>query len=96
MNAYITYCIPHVLNARVSLRTKNPRRPQCGRSGYKPVSPCKVLAARHVHEMGPATSTHFTRVVHVILMLVLHQYDVYYAGKMRGRRGHHFVDVAGT
>ena len=75
----------HVLNARVSLRTKSPRRPQWGRRGYKPVSPCKVLAARYVHKMGPATSTHFTRVVHVlILMLVLHQSDVNF-----------FVDVAG-
>ena len=35
--------------------------------------------------MGPATSTHFTRVVHVILMLVLHQSDVNF-----------FVDVAGS
>ena len=78
-------CNTHVLNARVSLRTKSPRRPQWGRRGYKPVSPCKVLAARYVHKMGPATSTHFTRVVHVILMLVLHQSDVNF-----------FVDVAGS
>ena len=77
--------IPHVLNARVSLRTKNPRRPQWGRRGYNPVSPCKVLAIRDVHKLGPATSTHFTRVVHVILMLVLHQSDVNF-----------FVDVAGS
>ena len=75
----------HVLNARVSLRTKNPRIPQWGLRGYKPVSPCKVLLTRYVHKMGPATSTHFTRVVHVILMLVLHQSDVNF-----------FVDVAGS
>ena len=60
------------------------------------MSPCKVLGTRDVHKMEPATSTHKTRDVHVILMLVLHLSDVYVAGFMRGRRRLQFVDVTDT
>ena len=64
-----------------------------------------VNRPRRPQNKKPATSTLWTSRVKtcvagkkydVILMLVLHLSDVYGAGFMRGRRGFHFVDVAGT